>query len=161
MRQNPVGEPAATAALNFGTPRRRSSLKRLCPFCHCRQRYERNLRRIHASRFVSTRGDFDPFDPAAAGRFPQAIETECLASAHEGSPWCRQLSVFTCEANNQGGRTLSACTGDAQGSRDARLEALLFPPRTRRRAPISDPCPAGTRRPVPTEGFVWINLSKW
>ena len=56
MRQNPVGEPAATAALNFGTPRRRSSLKRLCPFCHCRQRYERNLRRIHASRFVSTRG---------------------------------------------------------------------------------------------------------
>src|ERR1700682_6759757 len=56
MRQNPVGEPAATAALNFGTPRRRSSLKRLGPFCHCRQRYERNLRRIHASRFVSTRG---------------------------------------------------------------------------------------------------------
>ena len=56
MRQNPVGEPAATAALNFGTPRRRSSLKRLRPFCHCRQRYERNLRRIHASRFVSTRG---------------------------------------------------------------------------------------------------------
>jgi hypothetical protein len=25
MRQNPVGEPAATAAWNFGTPRRRSS----------------------------------------------------------------------------------------------------------------------------------------
>jgi hypothetical protein len=24
MRQNPVGEPAATAAWNFGTPRRRS-----------------------------------------------------------------------------------------------------------------------------------------
>src|SRR5438067_3082547 len=58
MRQSPVGEPAATAALNFGTPRRRSSLKRLCPFCHCRQRYERNLRRIHASRLVSTRGRF-------------------------------------------------------------------------------------------------------
>src|ERR1700746_2694447 len=55
IRQNPVGEPAATAALNFGTPRRRSSLKRLDPFCHCRQRYERSLRRIHASRFVSTR----------------------------------------------------------------------------------------------------------
>jgi hypothetical protein len=32
MRQSLVGEPAATAALNFGTPRRRSSLKRLCPF---------------------------------------------------------------------------------------------------------------------------------
>lgn len=32
MRQNPVGEPeVSTAALNFGTPRRRSSLKRLCP----------------------------------------------------------------------------------------------------------------------------------
>ena len=56
MRQNPVGEPAATAAWNFGTPRRRSSLKRLAPFCHCRQRYERSLRRIHASRLVSTRG---------------------------------------------------------------------------------------------------------
>ena len=57
MRQNPVGEPAATAAWNFGTPRRRSSLKRLCPFCHCRQRYERNLRRIHASRLVSEVGE--------------------------------------------------------------------------------------------------------
>jgi hypothetical protein len=34
MRQKPVGEPAAIAALNFGTPRRRSSLKRLGPFCH-------------------------------------------------------------------------------------------------------------------------------
>src|SRR5712692_9234059 len=45
MRQNPVGEPAATAALNFGTPRRRSSWKRLGPFCHCRQRYRRSLRR--------------------------------------------------------------------------------------------------------------------
>src|SRR4051794_13443150 len=56
MRQNPVGEPAATAAWNFGTPRRRSSLKRLGPFCHCRQRYERSLRRIHASRLVSTLG---------------------------------------------------------------------------------------------------------
>src|SRR5205085_1492974 len=51
-----AAEPAATAALNFGTPRRRSSLKRLGPFCHCRQRYERNLRRIQASKFVSTRG---------------------------------------------------------------------------------------------------------
>lgn len=29
MRQKSVGEPAAAAALNFGTPRRRSSLKRL------------------------------------------------------------------------------------------------------------------------------------
>ena len=56
MRQNPVGEPAATAAWNFGTPRRRSSWKRLRPFCHCRQRYDRSLRRIHASRLVSTRG---------------------------------------------------------------------------------------------------------
>src|SRR5205814_2264049 len=56
MRQNRVGEPAATAAWNFGTPRRRSSLKRLGPFCHCRQRYERSLRRIHASRLVSTLG---------------------------------------------------------------------------------------------------------
>jgi hypothetical protein len=62
MRQNPVGEPAATAALNFGTPRRRSSLKRLGPFCHCRQRYERNLRRIHASRF-----ERDPSNPAGTG----------------------------------------------------------------------------------------------
>ncbi|HEY5522202.1 MAG TPA: hypothetical protein VIK21_03350 [Desulfuromonadaceae bacterium] len=37
MRQNPVGEPAATAALNFGTPHRRNSLKRFGPFFHCRQ----------------------------------------------------------------------------------------------------------------------------
>ena len=36
------GEPAATAAWNFGTPRRRSSVKRVCPSRHCRQRYERN-----------------------------------------------------------------------------------------------------------------------
>ena len=56
MRQKPVGEPAATAAWNFGRPRCRSSLKRLGPFCHCRQRYARSLRRIHASRWVSTRG---------------------------------------------------------------------------------------------------------
>ena len=56
MRQKPVGEPAATAAWNFGTPRRRSSLKRLRPFCYCRQRYARSLRRIHASRLVSIRG---------------------------------------------------------------------------------------------------------
>ncbi len=56
MRQNPVGEPAATAALNFGTLLRRSSVKRLRPLPHCRQRYKRNLRRIHASKFVSTRG---------------------------------------------------------------------------------------------------------
>src|SRR3954453_5346052 len=54
MRQYPVGEPAAAAALNCDTPRRLSSLKRLRPFPHCRQRYERNLRRVHASRFVST-----------------------------------------------------------------------------------------------------------
>jgi hypothetical protein len=31
MRQNSVGEPAATAALNSVTPQRRSSLNRLCP----------------------------------------------------------------------------------------------------------------------------------
>ena len=56
MRQYPVGEPAATAAWNFGTPRRRSSLKRLGPFFHCRHRYIRNLRRIAASRCEYTRG---------------------------------------------------------------------------------------------------------
>src|SRR6516162_1088753 len=56
LREKPVGEPAATAAWNFGRPRWRSSLKRLGPFCHCRQRYARSLRRIHASRLVSTRG---------------------------------------------------------------------------------------------------------
>jgi hypothetical protein len=56
MRQSPVGEPAATDAANFTMPRRRSSVNRLCPFRHCRQRYKRSLRRIQASRFVSTRG---------------------------------------------------------------------------------------------------------
>ena len=43
MRQKPVGEPAASAAPNFATPRRRI-VKRLCPVPHCRQRYERNNR---------------------------------------------------------------------------------------------------------------------
>src|SRR5215475_1427417 len=36
MRQDPVGEPAATAARKLAIPLRRSSLKRLCPFFHCR-----------------------------------------------------------------------------------------------------------------------------
>src|SRR4051794_6403662 len=65
MRQNPVGEPAAIAARNFGTPRRLSSLKRLCPFCHCRQRYIRSLRRIHASNFVSSWGGLAEAEVAA------------------------------------------------------------------------------------------------
>ncbi len=55
MRQSRVGEPAATDAANFAMPRRRSSVNRLCPFRHCRQRYKRILRRIQASKFVSTR----------------------------------------------------------------------------------------------------------
>src|SRR5262249_32011240 len=41
---------------SYETPLRRNSLKRLGPFFHCRQRYIRSLRRIHASRLVSTRG---------------------------------------------------------------------------------------------------------
>ena len=53
MRQNPVGDPAATAAWNWETPRRRSSWKRCRPDCHCRQRYIRSLRRIHASRMAA------------------------------------------------------------------------------------------------------------
>src|SRR5260221_3530145 len=78
MRQNPVGEPAATAAWNFGTPRRRSSLKRLGPFCHCRQRYERSLRRIHASRLVSTRGVWQkPKYPRHARRYGVRSLTSC------------------------------------------------------------------------------------
>ena len=56
MRQSPVGEPAATDAANFAMPKRRSSVNWLCPFRPCRQRYKRSLRRIQASRFVSTRG---------------------------------------------------------------------------------------------------------
>ena len=51
-----LGEAAATAALNFGTPRRRSCAKRFGPFCHCRQRSMRNRRRIHASRCDRTLG---------------------------------------------------------------------------------------------------------
>src|SRR6516164_9701427 len=31
---------------------------------------------------------------AAADRFPRAIETECLASAHAGSPWRRRWSSY-------------------------------------------------------------------
>jgi hypothetical protein len=53
---------------DFGTPRRRSSLKRLRPFRQCRQRSERSLRRIHASRFVSTRSVWQkPNYPASHG----------------------------------------------------------------------------------------------
>ena len=50
MRQSPDRDPAATAAWNWDTPLRRSSLKRLRPFFHCRQIYMRNRRRIQASR---------------------------------------------------------------------------------------------------------------
>ena len=71
MRQKPVDEPAAIVALSLGTPRRRSSLKRFFPFPHCRQRYERSLRRIHDSKFVSTRGVWQkpkyPFHPIMYG----------------------------------------------------------------------------------------------
>jgi len=57
MRQNPVGEPAATAALNFGTPRRRSSLKRLCPFWPLPPKIRAlSFGGSTLSRFVSTRG---------------------------------------------------------------------------------------------------------
>ena len=35
---------------------RRDGAKRFCLVRHCRQRYKRNLRRIHTSRFVRTRG---------------------------------------------------------------------------------------------------------
>ena len=56
MRQNPDGDPAATAAWNLDTPRRRSSVNRFRPFFHCRQIYMRSRRRIQASRFVSTIG---------------------------------------------------------------------------------------------------------
>ena len=41
----PLVSAEVTAALNCDTPRRRSSLKRLRPFPHCLQRYERNLHR--------------------------------------------------------------------------------------------------------------------
>src|ERR1700731_1319356 len=67
-----------TAALNFDTPQRRSSLKRLGPFCHCRQRYERNLRRIHASRFVSTRGVWQkPKKPSHPMRYGVRSSISC------------------------------------------------------------------------------------
>src|SRR6516164_5594457 len=77
MRQSPVGEPAATDAANFAIPRRRSSVNRLCPFRHCRQRYIRSLRRIQASRFVSRREvcdhllQTDPSRPAC--EFPDSV----------------------------------------------------------------------------------------
>jgi len=64
MGQKPVGQPAATAARNFATPLRRSSLKRLGPFSHCRQRYIRSLRRIHTSRL-----EHDPTRPKPCGIF--------------------------------------------------------------------------------------------
>src|SRR5499427_5299672 len=84
MRQKPVGEPAATAAWNFGRPRCRSSLKRLGPFCHCRQRYARSLRRIHASRWVSTRGVWQkPRYPP-----PEKVWREILDYLRQAVPSC-------------------------------------------------------------------------
>ena len=55
MRQSPVGEPAATVAKRCYAATAYSA-KRFCLVRHCRQRYKRNLRRIRASRFVSTCG---------------------------------------------------------------------------------------------------------
>ena len=52
----PVGEPAATAAWNLGTPVGAAPESDCRPVFHCRQRYIRSLRRIHASRLVSTIG---------------------------------------------------------------------------------------------------------
>ena len=82
MRQSPVGEPAATAAANFATPRRRNSAKRFCLVRHCRQRYKRNLRRIHASRFVRTSRSLAEAEVAAPSYdvwlqlFDQLLQTE-------------------------------------------------------------------------------------
>jgi hypothetical protein len=45
--------PVSWSRPPHGTLTRHGSL---APFRYCRQRYERSLRRIHASRFVSTRG---------------------------------------------------------------------------------------------------------
>jgi hypothetical protein len=79
-----------TAALNFDTPQRRSSLKRLGPFCHCRQRYERNLRRIHASRFVSTRGVWQKPMYLANSAVPRAECGGAQAPVGSGSLWTAQ-----------------------------------------------------------------------
>ena len=57
MRQNSVGEPAATAALNCDTPRRRSSLKRLRPFPHLSQtRFMTTTEQSAPDRRISTFG---------------------------------------------------------------------------------------------------------
>ena len=160
MRQNPVGEPAATAALNFGTPRRRSSLKRLRPFCHCRQRYERNLRRIHASRFVSTRGDFDPFDrlrlvgsrkqlrpnawPVLTKVVLGVVNCLCLHARRitRAGARCRRVPAMPKEVATHGSRRY--CFHPAPG--DARRSA------TPAQLVHGDLC-----RPKDP----WINLSKW
>ena len=93
MRQSPVGEPAATAAGNFATPRRRNSAKRFCLVRHCRQRYKRNLRRIHASRFVRTRGVLAEAEVAAPSYdvwlqlFDQLLQTEpACPTCHVSDP---------------------------------------------------------------------------
>jgi hypothetical protein len=96
MRQKPVGEPAATAALNFGTPRRRSSWKRLGPFCHCRQRYRRSLRRLHAARLVSTRGVWQkPKQP----RHPRRYGASSLTSCGRLIPRVRRVRSRICALN--------------------------------------------------------------
>src|SRR5208337_2599274 len=59
-----------------------SSLKRFCPVRHCRQRYKRNLRRIHASRFVRNSRSLAEAEVAAPSHdvwlqlFDQLLQTE-------------------------------------------------------------------------------------
>jgi len=63
MRQNPVGEPAGTAALNFArtAPQFREAMG---PFCHCRQ-----------STFVAFGGSMPPVGEAPAGLAEAKVST--------------------------------------------------------------------------------------
>jgi hypothetical protein len=57
-------------------PRRRNSAKRFCLVRHCRQKYKRNLRRIHASRFDQFGQDRKLFHDQFTSKDPWPIPSE-------------------------------------------------------------------------------------
>jgi hypothetical protein len=70
MRQNPVGEPAATAALTFDTPLRRSSSKRFGP-----------LTGDLVASFPAYAGGAPATGMASATAFKKALDLLCKAEA--------------------------------------------------------------------------------
>lgn len=121
MRQKPFGKPAATAAWDFATPRRRSSWKRLCPFCHCRQRCIRNIRRIQASRCTSTVAQRETIR-----HLMSVCEPRKLPRIREGRPHRSPRKIRIRRLRCAAGHALPA--GQRPGSGRAELiDGLIFP----------------------------------